>query len=99
MEREGLASPTRQAIAGNIKCRLQDLAPRDAKQSSDVHMRATNIRNHLQQLLQAKRELRSVRKSTQVLLKEDDRTRVIESFKRNALIAPGALAGIAAPPR
>mmetsp|Transcript_8754 Transcript_8754/g.19401 ORF Transcript_8754/g.19401 Transcript_8754/m.19401 type:complete len:697 (-) Transcript_8754:20-2110(-) len=99
MDHEGLASPTRQVIAGNIKHRLKDVAPRDAKLSSDVHMRSTNIRNQLQQMLEARRELRSVRKSTQALLKEDDRARVIESFKRNALIQPGALAGIAHAPR
>jgi len=95
MEREGLGSPTRQVIAGNIKSRLKDIATRDVKLSSDVHMRTTNIRNHLQQMLAARRDLRNVRRSTQALLKEDDRARVIESFKKNALIQPGALAGVA----
>eukprot|EP00971_Amphidinium_carterae_P176366 3496764-Amphidinium_carterae.1 len=75
MEREGLGSPTRQVIAGNIKSRLKDIATRDVKLSSDVHMRTTNIRNHLQQMLAARRDLRNVRRSTQALLKEDDRAR------------------------
>lgn len=74
MQREGAHSATRRVIAENVRNRLREARGADHKKVAGVYQRCTTIRNCLNEMKDARRELRAVRKSASAVLVGEEPT-------------------------
>eukprot|EP00927_Polykrikos_kofoidii_P072033 TRINITY_DN68202_c0_g1_i1.p1 TRINITY_DN68202_c0_g1~~TRINITY_DN68202_c0_g1_i1.p1 ORF type:complete len:651 (+),score=79.83 TRINITY_DN68202_c0_g1_i1:124-2076(+) len=93
MVREGTGSATRQKITNNIRTRLRKERDRDAKVAMDMHNQCTSIRNHIQSMQNARRELGTVRKQAQRLIESDSGVRGFNAGQFALWVQPEASHG------
>jgi len=63
MEQEGLCSPMRQHVAENVRSRLKEESEKLAAEGLEMQHKCTNIRKNLGQMMNARRDLASLRRA------------------------------------
>lgn len=63
MEQEGLCSPMRQHVAKNVRSRLKEESEKVAAEGLEMQHKCTNIRKNLGQMMNARRDLASLRRA------------------------------------
>ncbi|CAJ1372576.1 unnamed protein product [Effrenium voratum] len=63
MEQEGLFSPMRKHVAENIRSRLKEESDKVAAEGLEMQHKCTNIRKNLGQMMNARRDLASLRRA------------------------------------
>ncbi|CAE7365139.1 unnamed protein product [Symbiodinium pilosum] len=63
MQQEGLYSPMRRHVAENVKSRLKEESDKVAAEGLEMQHKCTNIRKHLGQMMNARRDLASLRRA------------------------------------